>query len=158
MGGLTNAAVTFQAKMNHYLCSLLDAWGVVYLNDILIYLRDMKQHIEQLQYVFGYFFKWERFYIKLSKSEFALKKVQFQGHTVSAQGVHVDPKKIEAVRTRTTPQNVKKLWHFLGFTNSYNRSVPPHAKIAKPLKIMLKKNEHNDPWVIPAGEVTQGGG
>ncbi|CAI7858988.1 unnamed protein product [Closterium sp. NIES-54] len=82
----------------------------------------------------------EKFYVKLSKSEFALKKVQFLGHMVSAQGVHVDPKKIEAVRTWKTPENVKELQQFLGFANYYNRFVPQYAKIAAPLTNLLKKN------------------
>ncbi|GJP31307.1 hypothetical protein CLOM_g11675 [Closterium sp. NIES-68] len=95
--GLTNAPATFQAEMNHILRPLLDECVVVYLDDILIYSRDMKQHVEHLRRVFE-ILRRERFYVKLSKSEFALEKVQFLGHMVSAQGVHVDPKKIEAVR------------------------------------------------------------
>ncbi|CAI7771299.1 unnamed protein product [Closterium sp. NIES-53] len=108
--GLTNAPATFQAEMNHILRPLLDECVVVYLDDILIYSRDMKQHIEHLRRVFE-ILRREKFYVKLSKSEFALKKIQFLGHMVSAQGVHVDPKKIEA-----------------------------YAKIATPLTNLLKKN------------------
>ncbi|GJP33953.1 hypothetical protein CLOM_g18443, partial [Closterium sp. NIES-68] len=117
----------------------LDECVVVYLDDILIYSRDMKQHVEHLRRVFE-ILRRERFYVKLSKSEFALEKVQFLGHMVSAQGVHVDPKKIEAVRTWKTPENVKELQQFLGFANYYNRFVPQYAKIAAPLTNLLKKN------------------
>ncbi|CAI7823025.1 unnamed protein product [Closterium sp. NIES-54] len=137
--GLTNAPAKFQAKMNHFLRPLLVECVVVYLNDILIYSRDMKQHIEHLQRVFE-ILRREKFYVKLSKSEFALKKVQFLGHMVSTQGVHVDPKKIEAVRTWKTPENMKELQQFLGFANYYNRFVPQYAKIATPLTNLLKKN------------------
>ncbi|GJP29280.1 hypothetical protein CLOM_g6485, partial [Closterium sp. NIES-68] len=137
--GLTNAPATFQAEMNHILRPLLDECVVVYLDDILIYSRDMKQHDEHLQRVFE-ILRRERFYVKLSKSEFALEKVQFLGHMVSAQGVHVDPKKIEAVHTWMTPENVKELQQFLGFTNYYNRSVPQYARLAAPLTNLLKKN------------------
>ncbi|CAI7933648.1 unnamed protein product, partial [Closterium sp. NIES-54] len=137
--GLTNAPATFQAEMNHILRPLLDECVVVYLDDILIYSRDMKQHIEHLRRVFE-ILRREKFYVKLSKSEFALKKVQLLGHMVSAQGVHVDPKKIEAVRTWKTPENVKELQQFLGFANYYNRFVPHYAKIATPLTNLLKKN------------------
>ncbi|CAI7811424.1 unnamed protein product [Closterium sp. NIES-53] len=137
--GLTNAPATFQAEMNHILRPLLDECVVVYLDDILIYSRDMKQHIEHLRRVFE-ILRREKFYVKLSKSEFALKKVQFLGHMVSAQGIHVDPKKIEAVRTWKTPENVKELQQFLGFANYYNRFVPEYAKIATPLTNLLKKN------------------
>ncbi|CAI7855576.1 unnamed protein product [Closterium sp. NIES-54] len=137
--GLTNAPATFQAEMNHILRPLLDECVVVYLDDILIYSRDMKQHVEHLRRVFE-ILRQEKFYVKLSKSEFALKKVQFLGHMVSAQGVHVDPKKIEAVRTWKTPENVKELQQFLGFANYYNWFVPQYAKIATPLTNLLKKN------------------
>ncbi|CAI7891433.1 unnamed protein product [Closterium sp. NIES-54] len=136
---LTNAPATFQAEMNHILRPLLDECVVVYLDDILIYSRDMKQHIEHLRRVFE-ILRWEKFYVKLSKSEFDLKKVQFLGHMVSAQGVHVDPKKIEAVRTWKTPENVKELQQFLGFANYYNLFVPQYAKISTPLTNLLKKN------------------
>ncbi|GJP50206.1 hypothetical protein CLOM_g9351 [Closterium sp. NIES-68] len=102
--GLTNAPATFQAEMNHILRPLLDECVVVYLDDILIYSRDdMKQHVEHLRRVFE-ILRRERFYVKLSKSKLALEKVQFLGHMVSAHGVHVDPKKIEAVRTWKTPR------------------------------------------------------
>ncbi|CAI7874404.1 unnamed protein product [Closterium sp. NIES-53] len=137
--GLTNAPATFQAEMNHILRPLLDEFVVVYLDDILIYSRDMKQHIEHLRSVFEILQR-EKFYVKLSKSEFALKKVQFLGHMVSAPGVHVDPKKIEAIRTWKTPENVKELQQFLGFANYYNRFVPQYAKFATPLTNLLKKN------------------
>ncbi|GJP37734.1 hypothetical protein CLOM_g22155 [Closterium sp. NIES-68] len=82
----------------------------------------------------------EHFYVKLSKSDFALEKVQILGHIVSAQGVHVDPEKIEAVRMWKTPKNVKELQQFLGFANYYNRFVPQYAKIAAPLTNLLKNN------------------
>ncbi|GJP75890.1 hypothetical protein CLOP_g6293 [Closterium sp. NIES-67] len=137
--GLTNAPATFQAEMNHILRPLLDECMVVYLDDIRIYSRGMKQHVEHLRRVFE-ILRRERFYVKLSKTEFALEKVQFLGHMVSARGVHVDPKKIEAVRPWKTPENVKELQQFLGLANYYNRFVPQYAKIAAPLTNVLKKN------------------
>ncbi|GJP52565.1 hypothetical protein CLOM_g11667 [Closterium sp. NIES-68] len=125
--------------MNHILCPLLDECVLVYLDDILIYSRDMQQHVEHLRRIFEILLR-ERFYVKLSKSDFALENAQFLGHIVSAQGVHVDPKKIKAVRTWKTPENVKELQQFLGFANYYNRFVPQYAKIATPLTNLLKKN------------------
>ncbi|CAI7764841.1 unnamed protein product [Closterium sp. NIES-53] len=55
------------------------------------------------------------------------------------EGVHVDPRKIEAVKKWKVPENMKELQQFLGFTNYYNRFVPQYAKIAAPLTDLLKK-------------------
>ncbi|CAI5480573.1 unnamed protein product [Closterium sp. Yama58-4] len=137
--GLCNAPATFQAEMNHILRPLLDECVVVYLDDILIYSKNMKEHVEHLRKVFEILRK-NKFYVKLSKSDFALKKVQFLGHMVSAEGVHVDPRKIEAVKKWKVPENVKELQQFLGFANYYNRFVPQYAKIAAPLTDLLKKD------------------
>ncbi|CAI5460341.1 unnamed protein product [Closterium sp. Yama58-4] len=125
--GLCNAPATFQAEMNHILRPLLDECVVVYLDDILIYSKNMKEHVEHLRKVFEILRK-NKFYVKLSKSDFALKKVQFLGHMVSAEGIHVDPRKIEAVKKWKVPENVKELQQFLGFANYYNRFVP-HKKL-----------------------------
>ncbi|CAI5459296.1 unnamed protein product [Closterium sp. Yama58-4] len=130
---------TFQAEMNHILRPLLDECVVLYLDDILIYSKNMKEHVEHLRKVFEILRK-NKFYVKLSKSDFALKKVQFLGHMVSAEGVHVDPRKIEAVKKWKVPENVKELQQFLGFANYYNRFVPQYAKIAAPLTDLLKKD------------------
>ncbi|CAI7865634.1 unnamed protein product [Closterium sp. NIES-54] len=59
---------------------------------------------------------------------------------VSAEGVHVDPRKIETVKKWKVPENMKELQQFLGFTNYYNRFVPQYAKIAVPLTDLLKKD------------------
>ncbi|CAI7851938.1 unnamed protein product [Closterium sp. NIES-53] len=101
--------------------------------------KNMKEHVEHLRKVFEILRK-NKFYVKLSKSDFALKKVQFLGHMVSAKGVHVDPRKIEAVKKWKVPENMKELQQFLSFTNYYNRFVPQYAKIAAPLTDLLKKD------------------
>ncbi|CAI7785304.1 unnamed protein product [Closterium sp. NIES-54] len=137
--GLCNAPATFQAEMNHILRPLLDECVVVYLDDILIYSKNMKEHVDHLRKVFEILRK-NKFYVKLSKSDFALKKVQFLGHMVSAEGVHVDPRKIEAVKKWKVPEKMKELQLFLGFTNYYNRFVPQYATIAAPLTDLLKKD------------------
>ncbi|CAI7912463.1 unnamed protein product [Closterium sp. NIES-53] len=136
--GPFNALATFQAEMNHILQPLLDECVVVYLGDILVYFKNMKEHVQHLWKVFQILRK-NKFYVKLSKSDFALKKVQFLGHMVSAEGVHMDPRKIKAVKKWKVPENMKELLHFLGFANYYNRFVPQYAKIAAPLTDLLKK-------------------
>ncbi|CAI7731256.1 unnamed protein product [Closterium sp. NIES-54] len=139
-GGPTDRLLpTFQAEMNHILRPLLDKCVVVYMDDILIYSKNMKEHVEHLRKVFE-ILQENKSYVKLSKSDFALKKVQFLWHMVSAEGIHVDPRKIEVVKKWKVPENVKELQQFLGFANCYNRFMPQYAKIAAPLTNLLKKD------------------
>ncbi|CAI7810589.1 unnamed protein product [Closterium sp. NIES-53] len=68
--GLCNAPAKFQAEMNHILKPLLDECVVVYLDDILIYSKNMKEHMEHLQKVFK--IQWKKrtkINMKLSKSK-----------------------------------------------------------------------------------------
>ncbi|GJP45521.1 hypothetical protein CLOM_g4910 [Closterium sp. NIES-68] len=53
--GLFNAFATFHAEMNHILRPFLDECVAVYLDDILIYSRDMKQHVKHLRRVLKFF-------------------------------------------------------------------------------------------------------
>ncbi|CAI7855622.1 unnamed protein product [Closterium sp. NIES-53] len=69
---------TFEAEMYHILQPLLDERVVVYLDDILIYSKNMKEHVEHLRKVFEILRK-NKYFMKLSKSDFALKKVEFLG-------------------------------------------------------------------------------
>ncbi|CAI7755711.1 unnamed protein product [Closterium sp. NIES-53] len=126
--GLCNAPATFQAEMNHILRLLLDECVVVYLDDILIYSKNMKEHVEHLRKVFE-ILREKKFYMKLSKSDFALKKVQFLGHMVSTEGVHVDPRKIEAVKKWKVPENIKDL----------HRSSTDHGCGLQPIAYLSKK-------------------
>ncbi|CAI7830873.1 unnamed protein product, partial [Closterium sp. NIES-54] len=143
--GLCNAPPTFQAEMDHILQPLLDVCVVVYQDDILIYSKNMKEHVEHLQKVFE-ILQENKLYMKMSKSDFALNKVHFFGHMVSAEGVHVDPRKTKAVKMWKVPENVKELHQFIGFANNW--FVPQYAKIAAPLTNSLK-NDTPYKWDTP---------
>ena len=50
--GLTNAPATFFNLMNDVLCDYLDAFEVVYLDDIVVYNQTLKEHEKKLRMVF----------------------------------------------------------------------------------------------------------
>ncbi|GJY42946.1 putative reverse transcriptase domain-containing protein [Tanacetum coccineum] len=56
-----------------------------------------EEHVEYLRLVLG-LLKKEKLYAKFSKCELWLKEVQFLGHVINSNGIHVDPSKIEAVK------------------------------------------------------------
>ena len=61
----------------------------------------------------------------------------YLGHVVSKEGIHTDPSKIEAVKNWPSPQNMKDVPKFLGFTGYYRRFVKGYAAIARPLTDLL---------------------
>ncbi|KAI3718982.1 hypothetical protein L6452_19868 [Arctium lappa] len=76
---------------------LLDKCVIVFIDDLLIYSRSMREHEAHLRSVLK-LFKREKLYAKFSNCEFWLREVQFLGHVVSEDGIKVDPTKIEAIK------------------------------------------------------------
>ena len=94
--GLTNAPAAFMDLMDRVFRSYVDQFVVVFIDDILVYSKDLENHDTHLRVVLETLRK-EQLYSKLSKCEFWLNEVSFLGHIVSKEGIRVDPKKIEVV-------------------------------------------------------------
>ena len=80
-------------------------------------------------------------YAKLSKCQFWLDRVAFLGHVISAEGVSVEPQKIEAVVNWKPPKNVSEVRSFLGLAGYYRKFVERFSKITTPLTNLLKKDQ-----------------
>ncbi len=91
--GLTNAPAYFMEAMNSMLHSFLDNFVVVFIDDILIYSKDVEEHERHLRMVLGTL-RENKFYAKLKKCEFWLPEVAFLGHVINQQGISVDPSKV----------------------------------------------------------------
>ncbi|GKC00700.1 putative reverse transcriptase domain-containing protein [Tanacetum coccineum] len=85
--------------------------------------------------------KKEKLYAKFSKCEFWLKEVQFLGHVVNRDGIHVDPSKVESVKNWKTPESSTEIRSFLGLAGYYQRFIENFSKIAKPLTLLTQKNK-----------------
>ncbi|GJW86218.1 putative reverse transcriptase domain-containing protein [Tanacetum coccineum] len=100
--GLTNAAAVFMDLMNRVCKPYLDKFVIVFIDDILIYSKNKQEHAEHLKLILE-LLKKEQLYAKFSKCEFWIPKVQFLGHVIDSQGIHVDPAKIESVKYWASP-------------------------------------------------------
>ena len=85
-------------------------------------------------------------YAKFSKCQFWLDKVAFLGHVISAEGVSMDPQKIESVVNWKPPKNVLEVRSFLGLAVYYRKFVEGFSKIAAPLTKLTSKDVKYD-WV-----------
>ncbi|GKE82590.1 putative reverse transcriptase domain-containing protein [Tanacetum coccineum] len=90
--GLTNAPAVFMDLMNRVCKPYLDKFVIVFIDDILIYSKSKQEHAEHLKLILE-LLKKEQLYAKFSKCEFWIPKVQFLGHVIDSQGIHVDPAK-----------------------------------------------------------------
>nr|GEU99558.1 putative reverse transcriptase domain-containing protein [Tanacetum cinerariifolium] len=100
--GLTNVPVVFMGLMNRVCKPYLDKFVIVFIDDILIYSRNEEEHVNHLRIILELLRK-EKLYAKFSKCDLWIRIVQFLGHLIDSQGLHVDPAKIEAVKNWTSP-------------------------------------------------------
>jgi hypothetical protein len=135
--GLTNAPAYFMYLMNSVFMPELDKFIVVFIDDILIYSKT-KDHANHIRIVLQRL-RDHRLYAKFSKCEFWLDSVKFLGHTISSEGISVDPTKVQEVMDWKPPTSVHQIRSFLGLAGYYHRFIPDFSKIAKPMTELLKK-------------------
>jgi hypothetical protein len=106
--GLTNAPAYFMYLMNLVFMPELDKFMVVFINDILVYSRNEEDHANHLHVVLQRL-REHRLYAKLSKCDFWLKEIKFLGHTISQEGIVVDPDKVQEVMNWKPPTTVQQI-------------------------------------------------
>nr|GFB20731.1 putative reverse transcriptase domain-containing protein [Tanacetum cinerariifolium] len=113
--GLTNAPTVFMDLMNRVSKPYLDKFVIVFIDDILIYSKNEKEHEEHLKAILG-----------LLKEE-------------KHQGIHVDPAKIESVKDWASPKTPTGICQFLGLAGYYRRFIEVFSKIAKSMTKLTQK-------------------
>ncbi|KAH9103704.1 hypothetical protein AeMF1_020028 [Aphanomyces euteiches] len=115
---------------------------VVYLDDICVYSKSLLDHVSHLRVVLEVLRK-EKLYARLDKCAFGVNKVDFLGHTISAEGLQVDSKKVRAIEKWPAPTNRKELLSFLGMAGYYRKFIANYAKLVFPISELAKDSV---PW------------
>ncbi|VVA35062.1 PREDICTED: retrotransposon, partial [Prunus dulcis] len=136
--GLTNAPAAFMDLMNRVFRRYLDRFVIVFIDDILVYSKSRKEHMKHLELVLKTLRR-KKLFAKFSKCQFWLDRVNFLGHVISADGVYVDPQKVEAVVNWPQPTSVTEVQSFLGLAGYYRRFVEGFSTIAAPLTRLTRK-------------------
>ncbi|GJZ36020.1 putative reverse transcriptase domain-containing protein [Tanacetum coccineum] len=137
--GLTNASAVFMDLMNRVCRPYLDKFVIVFIDDILIYSKTKEEHDVHLRLILE-LLKKEELYAKFSKCDFWLSKVQFLGHVIDSEGIHVDPAKIESIKDWESPKTPTEIRQFLGLAGYYRRFIKGFSKIAKPMTKLTQKS------------------
>ena len=132
--GLCGAASTFQYLMDETFrdSAPLSSGDVVafvhfianYLDDVCIFSRPREEHLSHIRAVLQRL-RERKLYVKPTKCEWLQQKIDFLGHTVSADGPSIHPDKGQALQLWPAPQNVSEVRSLLGtfgFWRGYIRS------------------------------------
>ncbi|GJX83026.1 putative reverse transcriptase domain-containing protein [Tanacetum coccineum] len=136
--GLTNAPAVFMDLMNRIFHEYLDKFVIVFIDDILVYSKSEEEHEQHLRIVLE-ILRQKKLYAKFSKCEFWLQQVAFLGHIVSADGIIMDPSKVEAITKWPRPTTVTEVRSFLGLAGYYRRFVEGFSRLALPLTQLMRK-------------------
>lgn len=138
--GLTNAPSTFQRMMNQVLQPYINKFVQVYLDDIIIYSKSIKEHFQHLRKVL-LLLRQNQLIAKKKKCSFYFKSLQFLGHIISEEGIRTDPFKIEKIKIWPTPKTIKEAQSFLGLSGYYRRFIKDYSRIAGPIMNFINKKD-----------------
>ncbi|GKA44128.1 putative reverse transcriptase domain-containing protein [Tanacetum coccineum] len=118
----------------------LDRFVIVIIDDILIYSKSRNEHEGHIKLILG-LLKNEELYTKFSKCEFWLSKVQFIGHVIDREGIHVDPAKIESIKDWASPKTPTKIHQFLERAKAVFHLLK-HKLCSTPILALLEGSEN----------------
>src|SRR5438034_11835495 len=105
---LTNTSATFQELINHVLYNHLNEFVIVYLNYILIYFKNKKNHEKHIKKILKRLQK-KNLYFKSEKYEFHKQQVEYLEHIVIMKKLEMNSEKIKAVIEFLTSECIKNI-------------------------------------------------
>ncbi len=136
--GLTNGPATYQQYINDTLFNYLDDFYTIYLDNILIYSKDVSEYKLYIQKVL------ERLRVAglqadIKKSEFRVTYTKYLRFIISIDGISIDLLKVEVVKNQQRLTSIKGIQAFLGFCNFCRRFIKVYRHITKPLTTLIYK-------------------
>jgi Reverse transcriptase (RNA-dependent DNA polymerase) len=138
--GLTNASASYQQLINDILYEYLDIFIVAYLDDILVFSKIKKEHMQHVKKVLQKL-RNASLLFKLEKYKFHKERVFFLGFIMGCNSISMDQTKIEAVLSWLRLTSVKEVQIFLGFANFYQCFIKGYSVIAHTLMESIKKDQ-----------------
>ena len=139
--GMTNSPATFQAIMNEILRNLINEGKVMtFVDDVLVGTETEEGHNEIVEEILKRLEE-NDLYVKLEKCMWKIKKIGFLGVIIGPNRIEIEAEKVEGVLSWPEPKNVKDVRKFLGLTNYYRRFIKDFARVARPMNMLMRKDE-----------------
>ena len=129
--GLTNAPSTFMRLMNEVLKKFLGKCVIVYLDDILIFNKNLEEHLLHIHSVFERL-REEKLLINLKKCSLAKRELVYLGFVVSLEGLKMDPEKVKSILEWPTPRSATEVRSFHGLVSFYKKFIKNFSGIYAP--------------------------
>ena len=138
--GISSAAEVFQDVIRETLSGLI---GMLNLSDdILIHSATLEDHHARLRATLQRLAE-NDLTLHRNKCEFYTNSVEFFEYNFSSEGLQVDPKKVEAIRSASVPKNASEVQSFLGMATYCGRFIPNLATLSEPLRTLTRQDQ---PW------------
>ena len=130
--------MAFLDLMNIVFQSYLDSFVIVFIDDILVYSKNVGDHINHLRVVLQLHMENQLFPMN-NKCEFWIRSVAFLCHIISSEGVEVDPRKIKRVKNWPRQLTTTDFRSFLGLEGYYRRFMDGFPSVASSLTTLHKR-------------------
>jgi len=153
--GLCNAPATFQRLMNTIFRDDLFRIMLCYLDDVVVYGKSKSETLQRLDTVLQKL-RQHGLKLEIKKCNFFHKETVYLGHKIAADGISPDPDKIHTVKDYQTPQTLKQLRSYLGFTSYLRRFVQNYSQKARPLHGLVTQLGQGKPKSTKRGQIQIG--
>ena len=134
--GLCNAPAMFQHLMQNCLGELNLSFGMVYLDDVIVYSETLEDHFTWLQAIFDCFTH-HGLKLKPTKCHFFKEEIMYLGHEISAKGMLPGQKGVEEIAQMGTPTMYTGVRKFIRAVGYFHRFIKNFTRISKPLNDLL---------------------
>ncbi|KAG0437707.1 Retrovirus-related Pol polyprotein from transposon 17.6 [Dictyocoela muelleri] len=143
--GYKNSPAIFQRGMGLILDGMIGKSCLSYIDDILVFGRDIEEHDKNLNLVKEHLSRYNLI-INEEKSIYRVKEVEFLGYKISENKIAPLTKRSEDITNYSRPNTKKQLMRFLGLLNYDRLFIKNLSEKSKPLYELLKNDGNKLKW------------